>query len=209
MLAAGDDIDLKSYEPAMRHLIDNYISAEDSRKISVFGDLTLVELIVDRGVEFVKELPANLRKDKEAVAETIENNVRRLIVEERPTNPRYYEKMSVLLEEVIRQRKAAAISYEEHLKRIAEIAKRVKKPETTSEYPVGIDTRAQRALYDNLGKDEDLTISLDKKIKEEAPSDWRGNTIKKRLVLSLIKECIADEELAQEILLLVDKQGEY
>src|SRR5690606_16179682 len=27
MIAAGDDIDLKAYEPAMRHLIDSYIGA--------------------------------------------------------------------------------------------------------------------------------------------------------------------------------------
>ena len=143
LLAAGDDIDLKSFEPAMRHLIDNYINAEDSKQISAFEDMTLVELIVDRGVDFVKELPANLRKDKEAVAETIENNVRKIIVEESPTNPKYYEKMSVLLEEVIRQRKAAAISYEEHLKRIAEIARKAKKPETTFEYPASINTKAK------------------------------------------------------------------
>lgn len=31
-LASGDYIDLKAYEPAMRHLIDTYISAEESEK---------------------------------------------------------------------------------------------------------------------------------------------------------------------------------
>src|SRR5690606_8055500 len=34
MIVAGDDIDLKAYEPAMRHLIDSYIDAEESRQIS-------------------------------------------------------------------------------------------------------------------------------------------------------------------------------
>ncbi len=33
----------------------------------------------------------------EAMAETIENNLRRVIIDERPTNPMYYEKMSALL----------------------------------------------------------------------------------------------------------------
>ena len=54
--------------------------------------MTLVDLIVNRGADFVKELPDNIRKDKEAAAEVIENNVRRLIVEEKPTNPKYYGK---------------------------------------------------------------------------------------------------------------------
>jgi type I restriction enzyme R subunit len=49
-LHSGDAIDLKLYEPAMRHLIDTYIRAEDSVKVSEFDDLSLVQLIVERGV---------------------------------------------------------------------------------------------------------------------------------------------------------------
>ena len=45
-LHSGDAIDLKRYEPAMRHLIDTYIQAEVSEKVSAFDDLSLVELIV-------------------------------------------------------------------------------------------------------------------------------------------------------------------
>ena len=38
-LASGDYIDLKMYEPAMRHLLDTYIRAEESEKVSAFDDL--------------------------------------------------------------------------------------------------------------------------------------------------------------------------
>jgi type I restriction enzyme R subunit len=69
---SGDAIDLKMYEPAMRHLIDAYIRAEDSEKISGFDDMSLVELIVERGADAVDALPKGLRESKEAVAETIE-----------------------------------------------------------------------------------------------------------------------------------------
>ena len=93
-LASGDYIDLKMYEPAMRHLLDTYVRAEESEQLSGFDDMTLVELIVERGEEAVEELPAGIRKNREAVAETIENNVRRLIIDETGINPRYYEKMS-------------------------------------------------------------------------------------------------------------------
>jgi len=48
-LASGDYIDMKMYEPAMRHLLDTYIRAEESEKLSAFDDMTLVELIVERG----------------------------------------------------------------------------------------------------------------------------------------------------------------
>jgi len=47
-LSSGDYIDLKAYEPAMRHLIDTYIRASDSEKISSFDDLTLIQLLVER-----------------------------------------------------------------------------------------------------------------------------------------------------------------
>jgi type I restriction enzyme R subunit len=33
----------------MRHLIDTYINAEESKVISAFDDMSLVELIVERG----------------------------------------------------------------------------------------------------------------------------------------------------------------
>ena len=46
LASVGDYIDLKMYEPAMRHLIDTYIRAEDSEKLSAFDDMPLVDLIV-------------------------------------------------------------------------------------------------------------------------------------------------------------------
>ena len=72
----------------MRHLIDAYIGAEDSDVISSFNDLSLIQLIVERGADAVKALPKGIRDNKQATAETIENNVRRLIIEESPINPR-------------------------------------------------------------------------------------------------------------------------
>ena len=45
-LASGDYVDMKMYEPAMRHLLDTYIRAEESETLSAFDDLTLVQLIV-------------------------------------------------------------------------------------------------------------------------------------------------------------------
>ncbi len=110
-LASGDYIDLKIYEPAMRHLLDTYIRAEESEQLSAFDDLTLIQLIVERGEAAIDALPEGTRKSPEAVAETIENNVRRLIIDEMTINPKYYEKMSALLDALIRQRKQEAMDY--------------------------------------------------------------------------------------------------
>src|SRR5437016_5265007 len=83
-LASGDYIDLKMYEPAMRHLIDTYIRAEESDKVSAFDDMSLIQLIVERGADAVNALPKGIRENKDAVAEVIENNVRKLIIDEQP-----------------------------------------------------------------------------------------------------------------------------
>lgn len=210
MLAADDYIDLKSYEPAMRHLLDTYIGARDSVKLSAFEEHTLVELIVERGInEAIEHFPDGIKNSEEATAETIENNVRRIITDEMTTNPKYYEKISVLLDELIKERKAEVLSYQEYLKRIAELAKQADDPGTSASYPRSINTGALRALYDNLEENEDLALSIDHEIQSTKPDNWRGTRIKMRVVKNAIKKHINDEELVEKIFEIVKNQGEY
>src|SRR5699024_3172598 len=115
-LASGDYVDLKKYDPDMRHLIDTYLSADPSRVLTSFGGATLVELLVDNGISTLKDMLASTPKEQEAVAETIENNIGKEIVERTQSNPEYYEKMSALLRELIEKRKNDVINYEEYLR---------------------------------------------------------------------------------------------
>ncbi|MBL7984410.1 MAG: restriction endonuclease subunit R, partial [Flavobacteriales bacterium] len=170
--ASGDYIDLKAYESDMRQLIDMYISADPSRKISAFDDLSLVDLIVERGEAALESMPQSLRKNQEASAETIENNVRRVIIEERPTNPKYFEKMSALLDQLILDRKKGAIEYEAYLKKVVDLTRQVKQPEGSTEYPPTMVSGATRALYDNLEKNETLTLALDAEIRRVKQDGW-------------------------------------
>lgn len=207
-LASADYIDLKAYEPAMRHLIDTYISAEDSQVISAFDDMSLVELIVERGEQAINKLPASIRRNRQAVAETIENNLRKVIHDERPINPKYYENMSQLLDELITQRRHEAIEYEKYLAQIVELTRQVKRPNETK-YPKTIDTRAKRALYDNLDHDEELAKVLDYEVIYNKKDDWRGNRIKEKEVLYAIKKHIKNEEKLKRIFELVKNQPDY
>jgi len=209
-LASGDYIDLKMYEPAMRHLIDAYIRAEESQKISAFDDMSLVQLIVERGADAVNALPEGIRENKEAVAETIENNVRKLIIDENPINPKYYEKMSELLDALIRQRKKEALDYRKYLEEIVELTKKVNNPAVGESYPRALDTPAKRALYDNLGKDEALALAVDGAVRASMQDDWRSNSLKVRMVKLAIKRVLRDEEaLTEQVLELVTNQREY
>ncbi|MDP3105033.1 MAG: type I restriction endonuclease subunit R [Candidatus Methanoperedens sp.] len=208
-LKSGDYIDLKAYEPAMRHLIDTYISAKESQTISAFDDMTLIELIVKRGVDAVSALPEGIKRNKEAVAETIENNMRKLIIDEMPTNPKYYEKMSTLLDELIKERKEEARSYEEYLSRIVELSKNVNNPASSATYPKTLNSSPKRALYDNLDQDEELTMALDSEICHTKKDGWRGNIIKEREVKYAIKKHIKDDAEAERVFELVKNQNEY
>jgi type I restriction enzyme R subunit len=177
-LASRDYIDLKMYEPAMRHLIDTYIRAEESEKISAFDDIPLVQLIVERGASAVNALPKGIRDNREAVAETIENNVRKLIIDEQPINPKYYEKMSELLDALIAQRKKEAVDYQKYLENIVALAKKVSNPALGESYPSAFNTPAKRALYDNLGKEETLALAVDSAVRECRQDDWRSNSFR-------------------------------
>ncbi|MCX6583341.1 MAG: type I restriction endonuclease subunit R [Candidatus Aminicenantes bacterium] len=207
---SGDYIDLRSYESDMRHLIDTYIDAHESRTISAFEKLTLIDLIVENGAGALTALPPGIAANEDAIAETIENNVRRLITEETPTNPKYYEKMSRLLDEIIRERKAQTRSYAEYLASIVELCRQVKNPAASFAYPKSLDTNAKRALYDNLNQDEALAVAIHKEILATKKDSWRGHIIREREVKSAVRKHIPDDDAQVErIFQLIKEQKEY
>ncbi len=207
-LASGDTIDLKRYEPAMRHLIDTYIRAEESQKISVFDDLSLVQLIIERGPEVLDDLPDGLRGNQAATAETIENNVRRTIVEQEAINPKYYEQMSLLLSELIQKRREEALSYKEYLSQIVELVKKVSKPGSGKTYPARIQTPGQKALYDNIG-DLDMALEVHEGILREAQHGFRDNQIKKRKLRQWLATLFPDEAELERIYHIIEANHEY
>ncbi len=209
-LASGDYIDLKKYEADMRHLIDNYISAGESEKLSAFDDMTIIELIVERGVDFVDAMPEGVKGNKEAAAEVIENNVRRKIIEKSGTNPLYYEKMSELLIKIVEERKSQKEDYKAYLEKIVELTRRVEKPEDYTGYPYTIKSSAAlRALYDNISNDEELILALHEKIMAIKPDKWRGDKAKERVIQRGIYSIIHDYEKVDEIFGIVKEQREY
>ena len=213
-LASGDYIDLKQFEPAMRHLIDSYIGAEESRMLANFDDFSLIDLLVDKGKEGLKSLPKSIRDDEEAMAETIENNLRRVTNESSPSNPMYYEKMSVLLEELIKLRKEKTIAYEDYLNEIIALSGKITKPEKVIAYPPTLDTNTKKTLYDNIGKNENLAKDLDYKILTTKKDGWRDNRIKLREVRLAIEETlkiygIIEETEIVRIFDLVKNQKDY
>ena len=230
--AADEKLDMKAYEADMRHLIDTYIEASEPRTISPFDDMPLLELIVKTGIaSAINSLPAGLKGNKDAVAETIENNVRSKIIKEHLNDPAYYAKMSALLDEIIAARKAKAIEYEEYLKQVAELAKRVEAGQA-EDTPKQLDTPGRRALYNLLrqgaadgvphvaepaahyevaGKGDLLALALkiDETVKHTRPDGWRGVQAKENVIKAALYGILQDVAEVERIFLIIRQQKEY
>lgn len=232
--ASGETLDLKTYEADMRHLIDTYIEADEPRKISPFDNMGLLELIVKTGIaNSIASQMGGLKGNRDAIAETIENNVRSKIIKEHLSDPAYYERMSALLDEIIALRKAKAIEYEEYLQRVADLAVRVKAgvaedtPERLKNSP------ALRALYNNLQKTGgasaregfaaetrgeysftgdpvlDLAARIDAAVKRVRPDGWRGVETRERVIKAALDEILEDEAEVERIFRIIKAQSEY
>ena len=209
-LASADYVDMKLYEPAMRHLLDTYIRAEESEVVSTFNDMSLVQLIVEQGENAVDSLPERIRGNEEAVAETIENNVRKLIIDESPVNPKYYEKMSDLLDALILERKKRALDYKEYITNMVKLTKKASNPASQTSYPTSINTAPRRALYDNLGQDETLADQIDTAIRLVKKDGWRGMRAKRIEVRNAIESVLGyDDELVNAIYQIAESQSDY
>ncbi|MFZ4674906.1 MAG: type I restriction endonuclease subunit R [Nodosilinea sp.] len=208
--ASGDYIDMKQYEPAMRRLLDSYIRADPSETISDLDDMSLIDLIVQRGTAALGQLPKGIRDNQDAVAETIENNMRRVITDESPVNPKYYDRMSELLDALIEQRRQQAISYQEYLEQVKQLAGQVKPGATQDNYPNSMDTQAKRSLYDNLGQDEALALRIDTAVRYTKKADWIGNKFKEREVARAVREEAAGYNVnLDQVMELLKNQREY
>ncbi|MGE6649613.1 type I restriction endonuclease subunit R [Shewanella colwelliana] len=211
-LASGDLLEMKRFEPAMRHLLDMYIRADDSELLMDFEELGLIDLVVNNNGKGLESLPESLREDEDAMAEAIENNVRKTIVDENPVNPKYFDSMATLLDEIIKQRREQAISYQEYLEQIKALAKKVVNPTGNKghNYPDTVDTLAKQAIYDNFGNDEVLTTKIDSAVRYTKKAEWLGDRFKEREIANAIREETASYAVdIVEVMDLVKAQKEY
>ncbi|WP_392452708.1 type I restriction endonuclease subunit R [Corynebacterium dentalis] len=209
-LGAGEDVDFKQYEAGMRFLLDTYIQAGASEMVSNFEDTGLIDLIVKLGARAIDKLPAGIKKDPEAVAETIANNMRKVIVDEHALNPKYFDKMSELLDAIIEQRRQQAIDYQEYLAKLLDAARRLGSKESDTKYPDWADNGARRALIDFGWPDAATPIQVDTAILTSKPHDWVGNKMKEKVVKRAISRTVPDGfDRLDELFELVKARDEY
>lgn len=209
-LGAGEDVDFKQYEAGMRFLLDTYIQADASEVVSNFEETGLIGLIVQMGPAAIDRLPAGIKKDPEAVAETITNNIRKVIIDERAMNPKYYDKMSELLDAIIEERRKGAIEYQEYLVKLLEAAKQLGNKESDTKYPAWADNGAKRALVDFFFPEEHIAIEVDTIVRHTKPDAWVGNPMKEKVVRNAIRITLPNGfDRLDDLFELVKARNEY
>lgn len=217
-LASCDYIDLKPYEADMRYILDTYIRANDSTVVSKLGNMSLVELLLSGKTTTPADLVKDLPGDDTAKAETIENNLKHEIVKKMGGNSVYYGKLSEMLQKIIDQRKIEALSYDEYLRQVVELAEAILHPESSMDYPDDVkDSAARRALYDFFDKNTELAVAIDNAIRAALRPSWKKNFQKQQNIRGAIYQTLIDSGYAEEdaantsgnIYDLVQKQDEY
>lgn len=202
-IASRETIDLKAYEADMRFLIDTYIRAEESEVISPFENISLLDLLETDMAGAIAGLPNEIKGNQEAVAEIIENNVRSKIVEEHLLDPKYFDRMSVLLQELIARRKQETINYQQYLREMAALIADVNKGKKGN-VPQSLNTKGKVALYHTLDDNEHLALACEDAVQYAKQDGFRENLAKQKLVKKAIYEVVDDINKVEEVYKIID-----
>ncbi|GAA7967549.1 HsdR family type I site-specific deoxyribonuclease [Helicobacter pylori] len=207
-LNSGDSVDLKSYSEDMRRILDAYIKATDSKTLIKIEDQGLCEVLAQMDInDFHKEL-SQVFKNESSMAESIANNTRKRIIEKEASDPKYYEKLSSLLNDLINQFREKKLTYLEYLQQIHNLAKQVIHKEDKN-YPKKINTNALKTLYDNLDQNEALALEIDACIRDNKKDGWVGHNQKEKNLKIALRKIINDEGLLENIFNLAKHIDEY
>jgi type I restriction enzyme R subunit len=224
---SGEELDIKPYEADMRHLINTYIQADPATDLRDLTSLSLTELIIETGIHdtIAHKLNAKGKLSKNAIAEGIVNNVRKTIIRDQLTDPKFYAEMSKLLEDLIQQRRDQTLAYEDFLQKAEELVKRLTKKQPTEGIPAMLHGKPEAiVLFNNLGtipkktfkcptnNDEKarLALEIDLAVREEAPAGWKGDdTREKQLLNALFPLMSRDREATKAIFEIIKNQRGY
>ena len=233
--ASGEELDTKPYEADMRHLINTYIKAEESEKLGGLEDLSLTDLIIKTGIHdaIARRLNQSGKLSNNAIAETIINNVRKTIIRDHLTDPRFYDKMSKLLDDLIQQNRDSAEAYEEFLQKAEALARQLTSRQSGSSMPDCLHGNpAAQVIYRNLpdilatnktpentaaepspeygDQLAQLALKIDRAMQEEAPANWRGDSVKENQVKNLLHPLTGkDGDATLKLFELIRNQSAY
>lgn len=223
---SGEELDVKPYEADMRHLINTYIQADPAAALGELREMPLTELIIKTGIHdaIARTLNAEGKLSRNAIAEGIINNVRKTIIRDQLTDPRFYEQMSKLLDDLIQQNRADAAAYEEFLRNAEALVRRLAEKQPQDGVPPSLHGNpAATVLYNNLDavpqstvryptpeERAELALRLDRVVRERAPAGWKGDQAREAQVQNALYTVLdRDREATKAVFEIVKNQPEY
>ena len=224
---SGEELDTKPFEADMRHLLNTYIQADAAANLGDLGALSLTELIIQTGIHdaIAKKLNEKGKLSNKAIAEGIINNVRKTIIRDQLTDPKFYEQLSKLLDDLIAQSRTEAEAYEEFLRKAEELVRKLAEKQPDQAVPSALHGNPEATvLYNNLDSipatsfrypsaDEDkaaLALRLDLVVRERAPAGWKGDETRERTVQNAIYPLLdRDREATQALFDIIKNQPGY
>lgn len=224
---SGEELDIKPYEADMRHLINTYIQADPADELGELGEMSLTELIIETGIHdaIARKLNEKGRLSKKSIAEGIINNVRKTIIRDQLTDPSFYERMSQLLDDLIKQSRDDAAAYEEFLRKAESLVKQLASKQPEAGVPAVLHGRREATvLFNNLlsvpatsfecPADEDeraeLALEIDRAVRERAPAGWRGDQAREAQVQNALFPLLnRDREATLAVFDIVKNQPGY
>jgi type I restriction enzyme R subunit len=230
---SGEELDIKPYEADMRHLMNTYIKADPADPLGAVDQYSLVDLIIRTGIHnaIAQKLNQKGKLSRNAIAEGIINNIRQTIIRERLTDPRYYEEMSILLDDLIRQKNEETENYEAFLQKAEELVRKMFQGQNTDGVPDKLRGKAEAiVIYNNLPEilsgniDGNmlaeppvpygnglvkLALQIDLIMRERAPAGWRGDDTREKEVLNALYPVMNRDRHATKALfnLLMNMKG--
>ncbi len=219
----------------MRHLINTYIQAEPAADLGELGEMSLTELIIKTGIHdaIARKLNDKGKLSRNAIAEGIINNVRRTIIREKLTDPRFYEQMSKLLEDLIKQSREDTAAYEQFLRMAEDLARKLATKHADDGTPAALHgKREATVIYHNLPRilaakyagasvvsdpapdQEDklleLALEIDRTMRERAPAGWKGDQAREAQVLNALFPLLdRDREATKALFEIIKNQPGY
>jgi type I restriction enzyme R subunit len=224
---SGEELDIKPYEADMRHLLNTYVQADPAANLGNLDSLSLTELIVETGIHdaIARKLNEKGKLSNNAIAEGIINNIRKTIIRDQLTDPRFYSRMSKLLDDLIAQSRADAAAYDAFLKKAEELAINLAKKTTTAGVPTALHGKAEAiVLFNNLATipattfkcpaDPDekakLALEIDLAMREKAPAGWKGDDTREKQVLNALFPILTRDRVAtQAVFDIIKNQPGY
>jgi type I restriction enzyme R subunit len=207
MRRCGDYVDLGKYDAEMRALLDDYVVSPQSQVLASLDDFSFLDVIEikegeDDDIVILSDPPIEeVLGGQRGVAETMTQNVRRVINRKRDTNPEEYKKFSEKINRLLEEFQQKQIEYKEFLKSIVELANQLKKDTRPDER---LNTSLKKSLYDNLGKNVEFALAIYNVIESKAEIGFRENMMRRKKLKREIENALAGTDYdAEEILQIV------